>query len=239
MKGRRSGERSSTRPDDRVGTHACFEQKARQVSGVSRLTRQTRHGVQLVAYGGSERTLQWERASHLSVARCVQGTFLGVFASFVVLSEVGIARLLHDKRRWRRCKWRSPSGLARVDASSSLALSDETSGALVGDDLEVVRATGVQEIDRRLRPLAGDDDPLFLSHGDVLCVVVPIIPEGVELALKFAGNGRDDGIVGVLEEVIGASECECFGAEEIVYFTPDLWSDGGCVGHGVMIRMRE
>ena len=71
------------------------------------------------------------------------GTFLGVFASFVVLSEVGIAWLLHDRRLWRRWRWRSPSGLARVDASSSLALSDEGSGALVGDDLEVVRATGV------------------------------------------------------------------------------------------------
>jgi hypothetical protein len=38
--------------------------------------------------------------------------------------------------------------------------------------------------------LAEDDDPLFLSHGDVLCVVVPVITDGVELALKFAGDGR-------------------------------------------------
>jgi hypothetical protein len=73
----------------------------------------------------------------------VQGTFLGVFASFVVLSEVGIARLLHDRRRWRRWRWRSVCRLARVDASSSLALSDEVGGAFIGDDLEVVRATGV------------------------------------------------------------------------------------------------
>jgi hypothetical protein len=56
-------------------------------------TRQTRQAVQLMVYNRSEMTLQWERASHLSVARCVLGTFLGVFASFVVLSEGGIARL--------------------------------------------------------------------------------------------------------------------------------------------------
>ena len=43
----------------------------------------------------------------------------------------------------RRRRRRSVSGLAGVDAGSSLALSDEGSGALVGDDLEVVRATGV------------------------------------------------------------------------------------------------
>ena len=110
-------------------------------------------------------------------------------------------------------------------ASSSLALSDEVSGALVGNDLEVVRATGVQQIDRRRGPLAEDDGPLFLSHGDVLCVVVPVISELVELALKFAGDGRDDGIVGILEEVFGASECECFVVEEAVDFTPDLGSD--------------
>ena len=73
--------------------------------------------------------------------------------------------------------------------------------------------------------MAEDDDPLFLSHGDVLCVVVPVITEGVELALKFMGDGRDEGIVGVLEEVLGTSECEGFVAEETVDFTPDLGSD--------------
>ena len=55
--------------------------------------------------------------------------------------------------------------------------------------------------------MAEDDNPLFLSHGDVLCVVVPVVTEGVELALKFMGDGRDEGIVGVLEEVLGTSEC--------------------------------
>ena len=44
--------------------------------------------------------------------------------------------------------------------------------------------------------MSEDDGPLLLSHGDVLCVVVPVITEGVELALKFMGDGRDDGIVG-------------------------------------------
>ena len=73
-------------------------------------------------------------------------TFLGVFASFVVLSEIGIARLLHDRRRWRRWRRRRVCRLARVDAGSSLSLSNEGSGALVGDDLEIVRATGVQEV---------------------------------------------------------------------------------------------
>ena len=72
--------------------------------------------------------------------------------------------------------------------------------------------------------MAEDDDPLFLSHGDVLCVVVPVITEGVELALKFVGDGRDDGIVGILEEVFGTSECVCFVAEEAVDFTPNLGS---------------
>ena len=47
----------------------------------------------------------------------------------------------------------------------------------------------------------------------------------MELALKFVGDGRDEGIVGVLEEVLGTSECEGFVAEETVDFTPDLGSD--------------
>ena len=134
---------------------------------------------------------------------------------------------------------RREGGLARVDASSSLALSDEASGALVRDDLEVVRATSVYEIDRRRGPLAEIDGALFLSHGDVLYVVVPLLTELVELSLKFVGDGRDEGIIGILEEVLGSSECQCFGPEEIVDLTPDLWSDGGCVGHGAMLRMRE
>ncbi len=74
--------------------------------------------------------------------------------------------------------------------------------------------------------MAEDDGPLFLSHGDVLGVVVPVIAEGVELSLKFMGDGRDDGIVGVWEEVRWTEECEGFGAEEVMDFAPDLWGDG-------------
>ena len=61
-------------------------------------------------------------------------------------------------------------------------------GAFVGDDLEVVRSTGVEEVDGRGGPVKEDDGPLFLSHGDVLGVVVPVIAENVELSLKFMGD---------------------------------------------------
>ena len=84
--------------------------------------------------------------------------------------------------------------------------------------------------------MSEDDGPLNLSHGDVLGVVVPVIAEGIELSLKFVGDGRDDGVVGVGEEVLGAEECAGFGPEEIVDLSPDLSSDGGCVGHCVAIR---
>ena len=40
-----------------------------------------------------ERTLQWERAGNLRVARGVLGAFLAILAGFVVLSEGWIARL--------------------------------------------------------------------------------------------------------------------------------------------------
>ena len=43
--------------------------------------------------------------------------------------------------------------------------------------------------------MAEDDGPLLLSHGDVLGVVVPVIAEGIELSLKFLGDGRDEGVV--------------------------------------------
>jgi len=86
--------------------------------------------------------LHGTRRDNLSVARCVQGTFLGVFASFVVLSEIGIARLLLDRRRWRR---RSVCRLAGVYAGLSLALGDEVRGALVGNNLKIVRSTGDTE----------------------------------------------------------------------------------------------
>ena len=159
------------------------------------------------------------------------GAFLGVFAGFVVLSEVGIARLLRDWWRVYERRWRSVGGFAGVDASSPLALSDEGVGAFVGDDLEVVRSTGVEEVDGRGGPVKEDDGPLFLSHGDVLGVVVPVIAENVELSLKFMGDGEYEGIVGGGCEVLGAEEGFSFGAEEVVELAPDERSDGRSVGH--------
>ena len=61
-----------------------------------------------------------------------------------------------------------------MDASGSLVLDDEGSGVLVGDDLKFFRATGVYEIDGMGGPLGEDDDPLLLSHGEVLVVVLPV-----------------------------------------------------------------
>ena len=156
----------------------------------------------------------------------MQGTFLGVFARLVVLPEVGIARLLGDSgwEHWRRR--RSVCGLAGVDASSSLALSDEVGGALVGDDLEVVGATGVEEVDGRGGPVSEDDGPLLLPHGDVLGVVVPVITASVELSLEFSGDGEDEDIVRGRVAVGGTEKGSCFGLEECLDLSPDLWSDG-------------
>ena len=108
--------------------------KGRSLAIVSH-TRRTRQALQMMVYNKSDRTLQWERASDLSVARCVLGTFLGVFACFVVFSERGIARLLWDGWRLYDKRRRRKGGLARVDASSSHALSDEVCGALVGEGI--------------------------------------------------------------------------------------------------------
>ncbi len=69
--------------------------------------------------------------------------FLAILAGFDVLSEVGIARLLGEWWRENDRRWRSVGGFAGVDASSSLAQSDEVCGALVGNDLKVVGTTGV------------------------------------------------------------------------------------------------
>ena len=79
--------------------------------------------------------------------------------------------------------------------------------------------------------MSEDDGPLLLSHGDVLCVVVPVITEGVELALKFMGDGEYEGIVGGRCEVLGAEEGAGFGTEEVVELAPDERSDGRSVGH--------
>ena len=50
----------------------------------------------------------------------------------------------------------------------------------------------------------------------MLGVVVPVIAEGIELALEFVGDGRDEGVVGVGEGVFGTEEGTSFGEEEIV-----------------------
>ena len=174
------------------------------------------------------------RANHLGVTRRgVDNTLLAVLASLGILAKTGIAR--HLWRRWRRRRRRGIGRLAGVYAGSSLALGDEVSGAFVGDDLEVVRATGVCDVDRRRRPNKEDDGPLLLSHGDVLGVVVPVIAEVVELALKFMGDGEYGGVVGGWEVYAGTEECASFGVEKIEDFAPDKGSDGRCVGHGVVI----
>ena len=128
--------------------------------------------------------------------------------------------------------------LAGVDAGISLALCDEGGGSFVGNDLEVVGATGVGDVDGRYGPLTEDDDPLFLCHGDVLGVVVPVIAEDVELSLKFVGDGSDEGVVGIWEIVTVAEEGESFVADEMVDLAPDTGSDGGVVGHSVVIRQK-
>ena len=79
--------------------------------------------------------------------------------------------------------------------------------------------------------MAEDDGPLLLPHGWMLGIVVPVIAELVELSLEFVGDGRDDGVVWVRDEVAIAKECEGFVAEEVMDFAPDRGSDGGCIGH--------
>ena len=78
--------------------------------------------VQQEAYGGSlERVKRiYKGQSDSNAGRGVLSTLLGVFASLVVLSEVGIAGLLHDHRLYDG-RWRSESGFAGVYAGSSLA----------------------------------------------------------------------------------------------------------------------
>ena len=102
-------------------------------------------------------------------------TFLGVFASLVVLSEGGITRLLGDDGRVND-KSRRKGGFGGEEASGSLALGDEVGGAPVGDDLEVGGATGVEEVDGGRGPLTEEDGPLFLSHGEVLGVEGMALP---------------------------------------------------------------
>ena len=121
--------------------------------------------IQLVAYSGRIGITEYLDAS--------RRTLLGVFASLVVLSKGWVTRLLCDDGGFYAGWWRDESKLAGVDASMTLALSDEGHGTLVGDDLNVVGATGMGDIDEGRGPLAEDNGPLFLPHGRVLGVVVP------------------------------------------------------------------
>ena len=166
----------------------------------------------------------------------VDKTFLAILASFVVLPEVGVSRHLRELGRldwgWRR----SPGGLGGVYADGTLALGDEGPGTFLRDNLKVVRATGVCDIDRRHGPESEDDGPLLLSHGDVLGVVVPVIAEGIELSLEFVGDGKDEGIVGRRVVVLGTEEGECFSFGEILDFAPDERGDGCIEGHSMMRR---
>jgi hypothetical protein len=189
--------------------------------------------VQLVAYG--ERVIR-ECEKFTECLDASRRTFLAELAGFVVLPEVGIARLLRDLGRldWRRR--RSKGGLGGVYADGALALGDEGPGTFLRDDLEVVRAAGERDVDWGRRPLAEDDGPLFLPHGDVLGVVVPVIAEGIELSLEFTGDGKDEGIVGRRVVVLGTEEGECFSFEEILDFAPDERGDRCIEGHSVMRR---
>lgn len=103
-------------------------------------------------------------------------------------------------------------------------------GAFVGDDLEVVGTTGVEEVDGWRGPVKEDDLPLFLFHGDVLGVVVPVIAEVIELSLEFTGDGEDGGVVGGRVVVLGSEEGFGFGFEEFFDFAPDEWGDEGQIG---------
>ncbi|CAL8470484.1 g10027 [Coccomyxa elongata] len=56
----------------------------------------------------------------------------------------------------------------------------------------------------------------------------------MELSLKFVGDGEYEGIVGGGVLIPGTEEGAGFGLEEGLDLSPDLWSDGGCVGHAVV-----
>ena len=70
------------------------------------------------------------------------GTFLAILACLVVLSEVGIARLVWDLGRLHD-GWGDEGRFAGMYAGGSLALCDECGGTFVGNDLKVVGTTGV------------------------------------------------------------------------------------------------
>ena len=97
------------------------------------------------------------------------------------------------------------------------ALGEEGVGALVGDDLEVVGVTGLEEVDGSSGPHAEDDGPLDLPHGDVLRVILPVIADCVELVLEFMGERDEEGG----EVCGGASDGARLIAEDILDFAPE------------------
>ena len=50
-------------------------------------------------------------------------------------------------------RWRGECGLGGVYAGSPFVLCDEVGGTFVGNDPEVVRSTGVKEVDGRSGPV--------------------------------------------------------------------------------------
>ena len=100
--------------------------------------------------------------------------------------------------------------------------------------MEVVKSTGVGDVDGRCGPVSEDDGPLLLSHGDMLGVVVPVEAEGIELLLKLVGDGGDEGVMGGRVKVPGAEKGEGLALEEGLDDPSDLGSDGGMIGHYAM-----
>ena len=61
----------------------------------------------------------------------------------------------------------------------------------------------------------------------------------MDLLLKFAGDGKDEGVVGEWVVVLGAEEGVGLSFEEILDLAPDERNDGRCVGHRVMRRNKS
>ena len=87
------------------------------------------------------------------------------------------------------------------------------------------------DVDGSCGLVSEDDGPLFLSHGDVLGVVVPVVAEGIELSLKLVGDREDEGVIGGRVKVLGAEKGEGLALEESLDDPSDSGSDGGMIGH--------
>ena len=67
----------------------------------------------------------------------------------------------------------------------------------------------------------GNDGPLDLSHGDVLCVVVPVEAECIDLSLYFMGEGDEVGVEEGREVSGGTEDGASLVSEDILDLTPD------------------